>query len=225
MAYHNNPRIVTDGLALCIDANAKRSYSGSGSTITDLVTGNTGSILGSPAPTFSNGSFHLNGTSNYWDISSLVSNIDFTSNEASVVIWLKLDVATPADGDQTGIFNLSSNTGNSHYVWTNSKAYLYGFRSARVEAIVVTSSVTRTDWHMIAITTTPGTNGWKFYQNTELVKQTTGESSIDIGTSSFIGKSSADRYLDGYLASTLIYNKALSSAEISQIYNAHKSRS
>ena len=29
MAYHNNPRIVTDGLALCIDANAKRSYSSS----------------------------------------------------------------------------------------------------------------------------------------------------------------------------------------------------
>ena len=99
------PKIVTDGLALSLDAADENSYSGSGSTITDLVTGNTGSIAGSP--TFSSGSFHLNGTSNYWDISSLVSNIDFTSNEASVVIWLKLDVATPAAGNQTGIFNLS----------------------------------------------------------------------------------------------------------------------
>jgi len=218
------PKIVTDGLALSLDAADENSYSGSGSTITDLVTGNTGSILGSPAPTFSSGSFHLNGTSNYWDISSLVSNIDFTSNEASVVIWLKLDVATPAAGNQTGIFNLSSDTGNSHYVWTDSKAYLYGFRSARVESITVSSSVTRTDWHMISVTTTPGTNGWKFYQNTELVKQTTGESSIDIGASSFIGKSSASRYLDGYLASTSIYNKALSSTEISQIYGNLRSR-
>ena len=218
------PKIVTDGLALSLDAADENSYSGSGSTITDLVTGNTGSILGSPAPTFSSGSFHLNGTSNYWDISSLVSNIDFTSNEASVVIWLKLDVATPAAGNQTGIFNLSSDTGNSHYVWTDSKAYLYGFRSARVESITVSSSVTRTDWHMISVTTTPGNNGWKFYQNTELVKQTTGESSIDIGASSFIGKSSASRYLDGYLASTSIYNKALSSTEISQIYGNLRSR-
>ena len=222
MAYHNNPRIVTDGLALCLDANAKRSYSGSGSTITDLVTGNTGSVAGSP--TFSNGAFHLNGTSDYWDISSLVSNIDFTSNQASVVIWLKLDVATPANGNQTGIFALSSSTGNSHYVWTNSQAYLHGFRNARVEAIVVTSSVTRTDWHMIAITTTPGTNGWKFYQNTELVKQTTGENSIDIGTASYVGKSIDSRYLDGYLASTSIYNKALSSTEVSQIYGNLRSR-
>ena len=222
MAQRYGPRIVTDGLALCIDANSARSYPGTGSSITDLVTGNTGSIAGSP--TFSNGAFHLNGTSDYWNISSLVSNIDFTSNEASVIIWLKLDVATPADGNQTGIFKLSSNTGNSHYVWTNSQAYLYGFRSVRVESIVVTSAVTRTDWHMIAVTTTPGTNGWKFYQNTELVKQTTGESSIDIGTSSFIGKSSADRYIDGYLASTLIYNKALTSTEIAQNYNAFKTR-
>ena len=216
------PKIVTDGLALSLDAADENSYSGSGSTITDLVTGNTGSIAGSP--TFSSGSFHLNGTSNYWDISSLVSNIDFTSNEASVVIWLKLDVATPAAGNQTGIFNLSSDTGNSHYVWTDSKAYLYAFRSVRVESIAVSSSVTRTDWHMITVTTTPGTNGWKFYQNTELVKQTTGENSIDIGTSSYIGKSSGDRYIDGYLASTSIYNKALSSTEISKNYDAMKSR-
>ena len=38
MAYHNNPRIVTDGLVLCLDANAKRSYSGSGTTWYDLTT-------------------------------------------------------------------------------------------------------------------------------------------------------------------------------------------
>lgn len=222
MAITRGPSIVRDGLVLCLDAKDPNSYSGSGSTITDLVTRNTGSVEGSP--TFSSGSFHLNGTSDYWDISSLVSNIDFSSNQASVVIWLKLDVATPAAGDQTGIFNLSSDTGNSHYVWTDSKAYLYGFRSVRVESITVSSSVTRTDWHMIAVTTTPGTNGWKFYQNTELVKQTTGESSIDVGTTSYIGKSTGERYLDGYLASTLIYNRALSSAEITQIYNTHKSR-
>lgn len=222
MAQRYGPRIVTDGLALCIDANSARSYPGTGSSITDLVTGNTGSIAGSP--TFSSGSFHLNGTSDYWDISSLVSNIDFTSNEASVIVWLKLDVSTPSDASQTGIFKLSSSTGNSHYVWTNSQAYLYAFRYVRVESIVVTSAVTRTDWHMIAVTTTPGTNGWKFYQNTVLVKQATGESSIDIGTASYIGKSTDTRYLDGYLASTLIYNKALTSTEIAQNYNAFKTR-
>jgi hypothetical protein len=32
MAYHNNPRIVTDGLVLCLDANAKASYPGTGTT-------------------------------------------------------------------------------------------------------------------------------------------------------------------------------------------------
>jgi hypothetical protein len=37
MSYHNNPRIVTDGLTLCLDANAKRSYPGTGTTWYDLT--------------------------------------------------------------------------------------------------------------------------------------------------------------------------------------------
>jgi len=39
MAYHNNPRIITDGLVLCVDPNHPRCWDGSSSTITDLAQG------------------------------------------------------------------------------------------------------------------------------------------------------------------------------------------
>lgn len=64
MSYHNNPRIVTDGLVLCLDANAKRSYSGSGSTWYDLTTnGNNATIVN--ATYNSNGYFTFDGTGDY----------------------------------------------------------------------------------------------------------------------------------------------------------------
>ena len=36
MGTSYNPRIVTDGLVLCLDAAIKRSYPGAGTTWTDL---------------------------------------------------------------------------------------------------------------------------------------------------------------------------------------------
>ena len=37
MAFHNNPRIVTDGLVLCLEANNSKSYPGSGNNWYDLT--------------------------------------------------------------------------------------------------------------------------------------------------------------------------------------------
>ena len=67
MSYHNNPRIVTDGLALCLDANAERSYSGSGTTWYDLRgNGNNGTLTNSNA-TYNSSMviLHLDGTGDY----------------------------------------------------------------------------------------------------------------------------------------------------------------
>ena len=51
MAVGYNPRIVTNGLVLCLDAGNTRSYPGSGTTWTDLSgNGNNGTLSG---PTFS----------------------------------------------------------------------------------------------------------------------------------------------------------------------------
>jgi len=46
MALAHSPRIVTDGLVLCLDAGNAKSYPGSGTTWTDLSgNGNNGTLV------------------------------------------------------------------------------------------------------------------------------------------------------------------------------------
>ena len=45
MAYRNGPKIITDGLVLCLDAAATKSYPGSGTTWTDVSTSKTNITL------------------------------------------------------------------------------------------------------------------------------------------------------------------------------------
>jgi hypothetical protein len=49
MAYQNGPKIVADGLVLCLDAGNPKSYTGSGTTWTDLSrNGNNGTLTNGP---------------------------------------------------------------------------------------------------------------------------------------------------------------------------------
>jgi hypothetical protein len=49
MSLIHSPRIVTDGLVLCLDAGNPKSYTGSGTTWTDLSgNGNNGTLTNSP---------------------------------------------------------------------------------------------------------------------------------------------------------------------------------
>ena len=74
MALAHSPRIVTDGLALCLDAGNTKSYSGSGTTWNDLSgNGNTGTLTNGPTYSSDNGgSIFFDGTNDYV---SLVDNL------------------------------------------------------------------------------------------------------------------------------------------------------
>ena len=60
MAVGYNPRIVTNGLVLCLDAGNTRSYPGSGTTWTNLTNNAVTTISGTTS--FSTGSLSFNGT-------------------------------------------------------------------------------------------------------------------------------------------------------------------
>ena len=85
MAYHNNPRIVTDGLVLCLDANAKRSYSGSGSTWSD-VSGNDydGTING--ATYNSGGYFAFDGSDDFVNFGNVLADLTTLTLECFIKI-------------------------------------------------------------------------------------------------------------------------------------------
>ena len=73
MAVGYNPKIITDGLVLCLDAGNTKSYPGSGTSWSDLSgQGNTGTLVN--GPTYSSadgGSIVFDGSNDYGSLSSL----------------------------------------------------------------------------------------------------------------------------------------------------------
>ena len=53
--FANNAPIVTDGLVFYVDAGNNKSYPGSGTTCTDLVGGNDGTLTNGPTFNSANG--------------------------------------------------------------------------------------------------------------------------------------------------------------------------
>ena len=142
-------------------------------------------------------------------------------------IWIKLTNQSNGVGD-TGIIQLSgfNNSNGNLYFYANGYTYLDIFRTDRVSQVFANSSVTATDWHMLTITTTPGTNGWKCYINTTLKKQVTGQSTVSVNSTIqgglTLGENSGGRYTNGNIASCFIYDKALTADEVSKNYHATK---
>ena len=220
MAFFYPPKIITDGLVFAVDAANKKSYPGSGTTWTDLAGSNNGTLINGPTFNSGNGgSIVFDGTNDYVSVSNISTN-DF-SGEATLLCWLACNSNSPNE-NQTGIFGWGSSSTRSHYSWTNGLAYFDTFRSARVNLISL-SSLDRTIPHLLAITTKSGGN-WNLYQNTTLVKTTTAESTI-VWDNPTIGANGNEQWrFQGKFFVFSLYNRELSASEITQNYNALKSR-
>ena len=85
MGVTYNPKIVTDGLVLCLDAANKRSYPGTGTVWTDLKGGNNGTLENGPTFDAENGgSIVFDGTD---DIVN-VGNVGTVMYNASCWVYL-----------------------------------------------------------------------------------------------------------------------------------------
>ena len=149
------------------------------------------------------------------------------TTEATLIIFLKLTNAIGGNGG--GIERLSGGGTKafSHYTWGDGLAYFGTFLNStkRVNSIVLSSSVIRTDWHMITITCSPGANNWKFYKNTELIRTDTGDSNISLSTNGIYSVGGDTSYqMQGNISNILMYNKALSANDIQQNFNSLKGR-
>ena len=219
MGIDYNNVIVSDGLVLYIDAANPRSYSGIGLTANGLIGGIGGTLVnGTGFSSSNNGSFIFDGTNDY--IYAPI-NTNLFSTQATMIMWLKNDIATPPQA-QTGIMGyFGAGGGIDHYPWPDGAAYLSTFRNSRIGPITLSASISRDSVHMLSVTT--DAVNWKLYQNTTLVTTQAALSSVYLG-SYFIGKSNDDFCYQGKIYSFMIYNRALSATEILQNYNAMKAR-
>ena len=219
--------IVTDGLVFMVDAGFTPSYPGSGTTWTDLVGSNNGSLINGPTFDSGNGGgIVFDGTNDKVNVSS---DALADSSEGTVLVWIK-------GTEKGGIYNCQSGGGNQNTLGssTNTARWAMGFGNGDFQlrigdgahvSLTTTDSVYDNNYHMVGSSWTSGSE-WNLW--IDAVKKATGTNpkAYTKGTTLEIGWISWDpsAYFEGTMYIFLSYNRALSSTEVLQNYNAQKGR-
>ena len=227
MGFNYSPKIVTDGLVLCLDAANSRSYPGSGTTWGDLSRNNNSGSL------FNGITFSANNTGNLFFNGSSLQYVDFyvpnLGTTTTVEIWCNIQNLT-----NTMVFGW-----NLYDVWTGATNNGLGYNTGAGDIYGISNTVTAAlgclnNWKQYVFemrSDVTYTNN-KIYINaiSQTLSQIQGtESAANRNFNSGLGRIGVWRYNTLYCitmncASFKIYNRALSAAEVLQNYNAQKSR-
>lgn len=230
--YYPEENTLSSGLVLGFDPANSRSYSGLGVTISDLSgIGNTGLLIN--GPTFSalnSGSIVYDGTNDYINVAHSSSLGMSSTNTVTVYAWF---YAT-ADGINSTREIIHKRNNDPTYVsygisWGSSsnKNILFsrfGFDDGTVSDLN-SDALPKLKW-INACTTFDGSNH-NMYIDGYLVKNATvsnkriKDDNLPVTLGSFNG---SQEYFQGYISDAKIYNRALSSTEVLQNYNATKNR-
>ena len=220
---YTGPDIVTDGLMLALDAASERSYPGTGTTWADL-SGNSIDGTLTNGPTFSSGNGGSFLFDNFDDYVSLGASSQFSiTNQMSVFSWVKIDSFTNWDG----IFGTYSGGNFVHFQLYGGRinVYVYGPNAGYGSLDPGYDQLTAGEWSNVGFTF--GSSVLTVYLNGVAMPTTVTGSTANVSSTTevSIGRAySGDRDLGGYVATTDVYNRALSLAEVVQNYNAIKGR-
>lgn len=233
MGLSHSPRIVTDGLVLCLDAANAKSYPGSGTTWTDLSgNGRNGTLVNGPTFDSSNG-----GSIAFDETNDYVSVNNFSIQSHSICAFVK----TNKLNDFQGIF------GQANSIWNNLSVALRIKNNNTINYVLSGSGTSTGNYSELETNFQVSTNTWyyvcatfnrpnrKIYLNgieqecyVAFGTQTTdydlyaSVSNIIIGGYAFGGGLSY--LLNGNISNLSFYNRALSATEIQQNFNALRGR-
>ena len=222
MAYFTGPNIVTDGLVYAMDAGSARSYDGT-TTLTDLISSTTGTLTnGVTYQSINGGVFDFDGVDQYISIPN-ANSPQFTTNQAFTISYtLKLNSIT--GGFYAPIMKGSFGASYGHLILTDD---LLVYTDSDSSPEYTFSNVFTNDLdEWVFITQTYDGNRIYLYRNGEFFGQSGTGIGFTVSTATlYIGSNnSSGYYLDGAMANLKMYNKALSAAEVTQNFNAQKSR-
>jgi hypothetical protein len=236
MGISYNPSIVSSGLVLALDAGNPKSYPGSGTSWTDISgRGNTGTLTNGPTYSSANfGSIVFDGVDDYVNTPNSSSLLAVGNGSFTLSAWFKLS------GTKTSLQNLIRRDNNlvegaeanrriiqlsiiSNTNYANFSVYDGSFNAS-------TGSQNLNDglWHYAVGVYESSTKTQYLYVDSILKAQAiyNNTQSFNTSNSSYcIGNSSiATEPFFGNISQVSIYNRALSAAEISQNFNALRSR-
>jgi hypothetical protein len=216
MSLIYSPKIVTDGLVLCLDAGNSKSYPGTGTSWFDLSGNNYNGVLqnGVSYEGSNGGSLYFDGTDDYISIGNIGSPQNF-----SCCFWVNVTELNKGAGNDYRRVLVSSVSSNVILI---EEAGQISFRVPGVSSTNFTGGlVALNNWAHICCTYNQSDR--TIYQNAEFKNsQTIGAGTVNFGTIQITDVSIQS--FKGYISAFRIYNKSLSAQEIKQNFNATKSR-
>jgi len=222
--------VVTSGLQLYYDASNASSYPGSGSIVYDLSGNNrTGSLQGTTGgySSTAGGTWTFNGTNQYistnytppsvWSIQMAFNNTysyqaEWNRGIFSTFVYTGIDSTSYGFYIGTQYFYPGGQNGMHMYIDGNSQ-YSLG----------TTSTFAINTWYILTAVSNGSNVSVYLNGNTTPIQSTSGTTTPKVALS--IGLSGFNtNYWKGYIGNTLVYNRALSTTEITQNYNTLKGR-
>ena len=227
---YGQPPIVSKGLAFCVDFLDKNSYPSSGTTVTEMITGGTGTVDGA---TFGDGVFSFDGTND--TIGKFTTG---TGNLYSMGCWFYLNGAFNNSSGAKGLVRMSEPGGTSTSSGTClGLGSITGLLSGEVITMMTFESSTHGRTGVLNITIGVGWhyavvnwNGSSYDIHLDGTKQSVSHGSNGQAALTSFDKVSFGRgyqsevCIDGKMGPLHFYNQQLTDADVLQNFNAQRGR-
>ena len=227
MSLNHSPKIVTDGLVLCLDAASRKSYPGSGTTWFDRSgNGNHGTLTNGPTFSSTNGgSIVFDGVNDFVNNNniSIINRLD--DQEITVSCWIK----PSRTSGQYSVFcanRLRFGAGNDTYNWMFYQHTTDGAISFHGDSQNKSSYIPSLNIWINVVNTVNSSRVSTLYVNA-LPVYIINNYTYGNGTPSVLSigaDSDSEEAFQGNISQVSIYNKALSPKEIQQNFNAARGR-
>ena len=212
MGLTHSPKVITDGIVLGLDAANTRSYGGSGTTWTDLIGSNNGTLTN--GPTYSSdrgGAIVFDGTDDYVNAPvTKTASCTFSCWAKSTNVNSRMLFNAGPDGNGPDLFFI-----DNKIVWNIWDSDSNPFASTP-------ASVTDGNWHYYVVVNDASSDA-KLYYDGELLG-TANYRNASANTNLTIGGNTNTYQWNGSISNFMLHNKVLTAAEVEENYNALKVR-
>ena len=232
--YNYTGGIVTNGLVLNLDAAKTDSYPGTGTTWRDL-SGNSNNGTLTNGPTFSGigkqASIVFDGTNDF--VNCGYSTVLNPSNNLTFSQWV---LRTIDDSNIRNPIEMALGSDELYFVLFRGdlipKRWSFGIRQSNNTYVEpeITGYLNLNQWYNFTFVANSADNSLKIYVNGIIEPSSTdttynGTLKVNLGATLSIGADpTRSRYFGGNVATTQIYNRALTAQEITQNFNALRGR-
>ena len=225
MAYFSGPNIITDGLVFAVDAGSTRSYPGSGTTGTDLISSESITLNnGVGFSTDKGGTWTFDGSDDYIQ-TSFGQNI--VSTGFSVNFWFNVTgnatcffMQMYVSADVNTVFRVERNS-----IGANSIEFGHSPNGTSGMSELTSTNFPNDVWQSCTIAYNGST---KYIYRNGVLDTSVSSSDVYFYTGAILRIAARQDGtllpINGKMPSVKVYNKALSAAEILQNYNAQKTR-